>query len=188
MNPLTQRERAIIENLKGEMNATLNRAINNAVEFNDIISNALGLYYTDVPDGSGGTIRYLHDSPTLEGSGYIVTNTAQGFAWTNTGWNNGSPVWSYGVTSSGFAMFKRLSAEGIDVTNATSDFRAEITPERFNIYYQNELIITIDATNRAIKTPRLISPYSTTSANYIQIGKLRFVPTADGANAFIVGG
>lgn len=188
INPLTQRERAIYSSLKEEVNATLNRAVNNAIEFNDIITNALGLYTTDVPDGSGGTIRYLHDYVTLEGSRYIVTNTAQGFAWTNTGWNDGSPVWSYGVTSSGFAMFKRLSAEGIDVVNASQNYRAEITPEHFNIYYQNELIITIDAINRAIETPRLISPYSTTSANYIQIGKLRFVPTADGANAFIVGG
>lgn len=188
MNPLTARERAIYANIKGEMNATLSRAVNNAIEFNDIITNALGLYITDVPDGAGGTIRYMHDSPTLEGSGYIVTNTAQGFAWTNTGWNSGSPVWSYGVTSSGFAMFKRLSAEGIDVVNLSNNYRAEITPEHFNIYYQNELIITIDAINRAIDAPRLISHYSTTSANYIQIGKLRFVPTEDGANAFIVGG
>lgn len=188
MNPLTSRERAIYSSLKEEVNATLNRAVNNAIEFNDIITNALGLYTTDVPDGSGGTIRYLHDYVTLEGSRYIVTNTAQGFAWTNTGWNDGSPVWSYGVTSSGFAMFKRLSAEGIDVVNTAQNYRAEITPEHFNIYYMNELIITIDATNRAIEAPRLISPYSTTSANYIQIGKLRFVPTEDGANAFIVGG
>ena len=179
---------AIVSNIRDELNATLNKAVGNVIEFNDIISNALGLYITDVDDGNGGTIRYLHDATTLEGSGYIVTQTAQGFAWTNTGWNDGSPVWSYGVTSSGFAMFKRLSAEGIDVVNLSNNYRAEITPEHFNIYYQNELIITIDATNRAIETPRLISPYSTTSANYIQIGKLRFVPTADGANAFIVGG
>ena len=187
MNPLTSRERAIVDNIKAEMNATLNRAVNNAIEFNDMISNALGLYITDVPDGSGGTIRYMHDAPNIADSNYIVTINAGGFAWTNA-WNGGDPVWNYGITSSGFAMFKRLSAEGIDVTNANSDYRAEVTPEQFNIYYQNELIITIDAINRAIQTPRLVTPYSNTSSNYLQIGKLRFIPTSDGANAIIIGG
>lgn len=187
LNPLTARERAIYVNMKEEMNATLNKAVNNAIEFNDIISNALGLYVTDVPDGSGGTIRYLHDAPDLEDSTYIVTHTAEGFAWTTSGWNNGSPVWSYGVTSSGFAMFKRLSAEGIDVTNASTPYRSEITPEHFNIYYMNELLITIDAVKRAIQTPRIIIPYSTTSDNYIKIGSLYILPADGGADMIVIG-
>ena len=186
INPLTSREQAIINNLKAEINTTLNAAVNNALDFNQIISNALGLFSTDVPDGSGGTVRYLHDGETLETSSYIVTMTAGGFAWTNTGWNGGSPVWSYGVTSGGFALFKRLSAEGIDVTKASSDYRAEVTPEHFNIYYLNELIITIDATDRAIKTPRLTVPYSTTTNNMLRIGNLIITPTANGANATIL--
>ena len=170
------------------MNNTLNKAINTALDFNNIISNALGLYHTFVSDGAGGFIRYLHDAPTLEDSTYIVTETAQGFAWTTSGWNGGSPVWTYGVTSGGYALFKWLSAEGIDVTKASSDYRAEVTPEHFNIYYKNELIITIDATDRAIRTPRLFVPYSADSDNSLRVGNLVFTPTPTGANAIIVGG
>lgn len=186
LNPLTARERAIYANLKEEVNATLNKALNNIIDFSEIISNALGLYHTDVPDGSGGIIRYLHDAPTLEESTYIVTETAQGFAWTNTGWNSGSPVWTYGVTSGGYALFKWLSAEGIDVTSTGSYYRAEVTPEHFNIYYQDELIITIDAIERAIQTPRLTVPYSSTSDNRLRVGNLVWMPTANGVNAIFV--
>ena len=186
LNPLTARERAIYTNLREEVNTALNKAINNVIDFSQIISNALGLYHTDVPDGSGGIIRYLHDSATLEDSTYIVTETAQGFAWTNTGWNSGSPVWTYGVTSGGYALFKWLSAEGIDVTKASSDYRAEVTPEHFNIYYQNELIITIDATDRGVETPRLTVPYSANSDNKLKVGKLVWIPTATGVNAVFV--
>ena len=187
LNPLTNRERAIIESVKTEVNATLNKAINNLADFNQIISNALGLYHTNVSDGQGGFIRYLHNAPDLESSTYIVTETAQGFAWTNNGWNGGSPVWSYGVTSGGYALFKWLSAEGIDVTKASSDYRAEVTPEHFNIYYKNDLIITIDATERAIKTPRIVIPYSSTSNNMLRVGQLVWMPTPNGANAVVLG-
>ena len=186
LNPLTARERAIYTNLREEVKQTLNKALNNVIDFSQIISNALGLYSTDVPDGSGGTIRYLHDAQNLEDRTYIVTETAQGFAWTNTGWNSGSPVWTYGVTSGGYALFKWLSAEGIDVTKASSDYRAEVTPEHFNIYYQNELIITIDATDRGVETPRLTVPYNANSDNKLKVGKLVWIPTATGVNAVFV--
>lgn len=188
INPLTGRERAIIENLKAEINTTLNKAVNNALDFNNIISNALGLYHTNVSDGAGGFIRYLHDAPTLEDSTYIVTETAQGFGWTTNGWNGGSPVWTYGVTSGGFALFKWLSAEGIDVTRASSDYRAEVTPEHFNIYYKNDLIITIDATERAIQTPRLVIPYDADTNSMLRVGQLVWLPTPNGANAVVLGG
>lgn len=186
LNPLTARERAIIESFADNDNEELNRAINNAIEFNDMITNALGLYITDMPDGSGGTIRYMHDAPNIADSGYVVTINAGGFAWT-TDWNGGDPVWNYGITSSGFAMFRRLSAEGIDVTNTDSDYRAEVTPEHFNIYYRNELIITIDATDRAIKAPRIYIPYSNGADNYLRIGNLLLIPTDNGANAIVIG-
>jgi len=188
INPLTSRERAIIDTVKAEVNTALNKAVLNLNDFNQIISNALGLYHTNVSDGAGGFIRYLHDAPDLESSSYIVTETAQGFAWTTNGWNSGSPVWTYGVTSGGYALFKWLSAEGIDVTKASSDYRAEVTPERFNIYYKNDLIITIDATERAIKTPRLVVPYSNTSNNMLRVGQLVWMPTPNGANAVVLGG
>lgn len=188
MNPLTNRERAIIENLKSEINETLNLAVNQAIDFNQIISNALGLYSTNISDGAGGFIRYLHNAPTLEDSTYIVTETAQGFAWTQSGWNGGSPVWSYGVTSGGYALFKWLSAEGIDVTKASSDYRAQVTPEYFNIYYKNDLIITIDATERAIKTPRMVIPYSATSNNMLRIGNAVWLPAPNGANLVVLEG
>lgn len=186
INPLTARERQIIDSLKTEMNTTLSKAVTNAIEFNDMITNALGLYITDVDDGNGGTIRYMHDAATIEDSTYIVTINAGGFAWTNS-WNSGNPTWNYGITSSGFAMFKRLSAEGIDVTNINSRYRAEVTPERFNIYLDNSLIITIDAVDRAIQTPRINIPYSTLSDNYMKVGNLMFFPVTNGTDVFLLG-
>ena len=186
INPLTSRERQIIDSLKNEMNTTLSRAVTNAIEFNDMITNALGLYITDVDDGNGGTIRYMHDGASLDKSSYIVTINAGGFAWT-TDWNQGNPVWNYGITSSGFAMFKRLSAEGIDVTNIDSRYRAEVTPEHFNIYLDDVLVITIDAEDRAIKTPRIKIPYSNSSDNFFKIGNLMFFPVSDGVDVFLLG-
>ncbi len=112
-NPLTKREKAIINKLKKEQNKTLSDRIQFALSFNEMIGNALGLYYTALPQDDGSTKHYLHNRPVLEESTVIYTMTEGGIAWTDTGWNDGNPVWSYGVTSAGDALFKMLAAEKI---------------------------------------------------------------------------
>ena len=85
----------------------------NAIEeLNKVIGNSLGLYQTKI-EGSGGDIKYyFHNKPTLENSTYIVSMTDGGFASTNS-WNNGNPVWTYGITKDGNAIFNYLVAEKI---------------------------------------------------------------------------
>lgn len=112
-NPLTAQEQAVINQLQQNQNAALDSATADLLHFNELISNALGLYFTAVPQSGGGTIYYMHDQPQLVDSAVIFTGTANGIAWTTDGWNGGSPVWSSGVTAAGEAFFKTLAANRI---------------------------------------------------------------------------
>lgn len=174
-NPLTRRESAIIEQLKQQQNETLNDRLQSALAFNELISNALGLYVTPVKQPDGSVIYYLHDNPRLEDSKVIFTMTAGGIAWTNQGWNGGSPVWSYGATAAGDALFRMLSAEGIEVSKVGEDYSIEITPKAFRIYYRNMLVTNIEADAMTIPKANF--------TNYSQWGRIRLTPYKDeGAN------
>lgn len=85
------------------------------LKFNEQLAGAMGYYSTTVTQPGGAKITYQHDQPALEDSTYISYVPAPGtFAWTTTGWNNGSPVWEYGVTQDGNAVFRLLSTVGIN--------------------------------------------------------------------------
>ena len=56
-----------------------------------------------------GTAYYFHNAETLADSSIIYTFNAGGFAWT-TDWNDGNPVWQYGITRDGNAVMNALSA------------------------------------------------------------------------------
>jgi hypothetical protein len=85
------------------------------LRFNEQLANALGFHITEVVQPDGKRIVYQHDQEALEDSTYISYVPAPGtFAWTTTGWNNGSPVWEYGVTQDGNAVFRLLSTVGIN--------------------------------------------------------------------------
>lgn len=167
-NPLTKRESAIINSIKHGQNAAMNDRIQTVLAFNELISNALGLYVTPVVQLDGSTIYYMHNQPLLEESSTIFTMTANGVAWTTSGWNDGEPIWSYGVTSAGDALFKMLSAEGIEVSKVGEDYNIEITPRAFKIYYRNMLVTNIEADEMTI--PKAVFE------NYAQCGKIRFAP------------
>lgn len=109
-NPLSKREQAIIDSIVKGKNDELDGYIQSIIDFNNLISNALGLFTTDVLQENGSTIRYLHDAEKLEESTVIFTMTSNGIAWTDQGWNDGEPVWQYGVTSAGEAFFKIVRA------------------------------------------------------------------------------
>ena len=84
-------------------------------ELNEVVSNALGLYKTEIAGGGGDVKTYYHNAPELSNSTYIFTMNAGGFAFT-TGencWNDGNPIWRNGITKDGNAIFNYLFAEKI---------------------------------------------------------------------------
>lgn len=88
--------------------------IEGQVQLNAAVAGSLGLNVTPVDGADGKKIYYLHDKPKLEDSKYIATIPAPGtYAYTTTGWNKGSPVWQYGHTQDGSAVYQQLYAHKI---------------------------------------------------------------------------
>lgn len=79
-------------------------------KLNDRISNASGMYSTDVQQADGSIIRYLHDKKTLEESLNVIkiTSDAIGFS------TDGGKTYPYGVTVDGETITRLLYAEGIN--------------------------------------------------------------------------
>jgi len=167
-NPLTSRENAIIRSIQKQQNVEVSNKIQNVIALNELICNSLGLFSTPVENTDGSITYYLHDNPDLKSSNTIFTMTAAGVAWTTSGWNDGSPVWSYGVTAAGDALFHKLSAEGINVSKAGADYNIDITPSAFRIYYRDMLVTNIEADTMTIPKGMF--------TEYAQFGKIRFVP------------
>ena len=107
-SPLTARERAILEKMKNDTSRELTSRQQAVLELNQVISNSLGLYRTEVENDNGSVTYYYHNGTTLAGSSIIYTFREGGFAWTDD-WNNGSPVWQYGITAEGNAVLNYLS-------------------------------------------------------------------------------
>ena len=182
-NPLTAQEQAIINSLTQAQNEKLDEAALNALHFNELITNALGLYSTVVPQSGGGNIYYMHNDPDLENSTVIFTGTASGIAWTTTGWNGGSPVWQYGATAAGAAFFdtlaaNRVSADWIQTGKLVSDDGSTFYLDLDNgVLRMNVSSLTLSGVpiNDAIDTAAAdaVSPVQTgldTLTNHIQIG------------------
>ena len=168
LNSFTASQQAIIQQLENSQNEYLNERVQTVLAFNELISNALGLYVTPVQQPDGSTIYYMHNQPSLTESSVIFTMTANGIAWTNTGWNDGNPVWQSGVTAAGDALFRLLSAEGINVSKAGEDYHIEITPSAFHIYFRDMLVTSLEADEMTIPKARF--------TGFAEIGKIRFVP------------
>ena len=171
-NPMTSGQRVIIEQIQKEQNETLNTRVQSVLAFNELITNSMGLYSTNVQQSDGSVKLYLHDRPTLEESNTIFTATTNGIAWTTDGWNEGSPVWSYGVTAAGDALFRMLSAEGLTISRVGNDYHIEVTPSTFTIYYRDMLVTTINADTMDI--PRV------SVEDYINFGDVRIVKSPTG--------
>lgn len=79
-------------------------------KLNDRISNASGMYSTDVQQADGSVIRYLHDKKTLGESLTVIkiTSDAIGFS------TDGGKTFPYGVTVDGETITRLLYAEGIN--------------------------------------------------------------------------
>lgn len=95
-------------------------------ELNDAMASAMGFYWTQMTDETGRTKVYYHDEPELAQSMIIETQIGPGQrAWTDTGWNNGSPDWKYGNTDRGLLVMdivraRGVSAEWITVSGGTT--------------------------------------------------------------------
>lgn len=137
--PLTSKERAILERMKAQTNRKLSTMQQAALELNETMANSMGLYSTTTVNPDMSVTAYWHDKPTLEESQYIYTRNAGGYAWTDSGWNDGEPIWQYGVTKDGIAILNvlhvyKLTADyldvrGLTVTNASGMETLKISPQ-----------------------------------------------------------
>lgn len=120
MNPLTARERAILANLKKSVTNDISSREQSVMALNELICNSLGLRITSLDDEEGGKLYYFHNNDTLEESTIIYTFNSGGFAWTDS-WNDGEPVWQYGFTQDGNAVFNALSTYKIQTDYLSAD-------------------------------------------------------------------
>ena len=74
------------------------------------MSNAMGLYISEVNDGAGGKIYYYHDTADIVNATYIATINSNGFAFTSGSgcWNGGNPNFMNGVTKEGNAILQAI--------------------------------------------------------------------------------
>lgn len=113
LGALTPKQQAIIDSVSRKVDNTreqLSSYENALLLFNEKILHSMGLYKTVKDDPNGGIITYFHNMETLENSDTIYMFGASGFAWTTDGWKDGNPVWHYGFTSTGDAIFSEVQA------------------------------------------------------------------------------
>lgn len=140
MNPLTARERAILSKVKNELDSTISSRAQALLELNETICNSIGLRMTVVSTDGEGDIYYFHNNKTLEDSSIIYTFKSGGFAWTHD-WNDGEPVWEYGFTQDGNAVFNALSTYKIQTQYLDAGC---VTSEKIAVAYKNSVASAID--------------------------------------------
>jgi phage minor structural protein len=92
-----------------EIGQTVTPLIEAQGQLNKVVARSMGYYTTDVEGDQGKKIRYMHDKPTLEKSTYIaMVNDVGQYVWTTSGWRNGSPIWQYGTTKDGNAIYRSI--------------------------------------------------------------------------------
>lgn len=166
-NPLTSRETLIINTIKKALNETLNSNVQSVLAFNQLITNSLGIYPTQVQMPDGSTKYYLHDAETLEMSQTIYTMTAGGFAYTNDGWNGGNPTWIGGLSKNGNLIVKNVNAYGIEVSDPTSKNTSKITPGVFSVWYGAMQILTVNGDE---------SIFTKVKSDQYECGRVRLLP------------
>lgn len=127
MGAFTPKQQAVLEQTRAQQAAQINDYEQATLALNETIANSMGLYATRKADGNGAVITYYHDKPTLEGSNTIYCRNAGGYAWTNNGWNNGSPNWEYGVSKDGDAVIRSIAANKISASYITTDILSSPT-------------------------------------------------------------
>lgn len=143
LGTLTSSQKAILDKTKNELKKDLENREQAVLDLNEVVNASLGFYTTNVKDPVTGAIKqYMHDKPSLEESGTIYTKTEQGFAWTNSGWNDGAPVWNYGIDKNGNAVLNAISVNKISAEYIEGDL---ISGEELHIkFMKNDEAVSLD--------------------------------------------
>lgn len=115
---LTNVQSKVAEYAKQKVEQQIDERTTMLLNLNEMIMNSLGLYETTLQTQSGYQY-YFHDARSLLDSTIIYTFNANGFAWTDD-WNDGNPVWHYGITRDGNAVINMLSAYKISADVITA--------------------------------------------------------------------
>lgn len=107
-NPLTAQEQKILDDLRKFVTAETAKVTDREyqlIEFNKAINSGMALHKT-----TANGVEYYHDQEDITLSDYIMVQKSAGVAWTDSGWNSGSPVWKYGISSNGEAILNSVDA------------------------------------------------------------------------------
>ena len=135
-NPLTAREAAVLAKMKKANEIELDSRQQAVLALNETIVNSLGLFMSTVEEGNGSIVYYYHNTATLEDSSVIYTFREGGFAWTDD-WNDGDPVWQYGMTKDGNAVLNVLSTYKIQTEYLDAGC---VTAEKLSVEYKQSVI------------------------------------------------
>jgi hypothetical protein len=150
---LTKQQATILEKLRENLDKAMTAKEQAQLELNRLLSNSLGLNIVTIPQDDGTQVYYFCDGETLESSNIIYTFKANGFAWTKS-WNDGNPVWKYGFSKDGNAIYNMLAAYKI----STEYLDAEcITAEKLSAEYKQSVTTEMEET-----VDEKLTDYSTT--------------------------
>ena len=150
---LTKQQATILEKLRENLDKAMTAKEQAQLELNRLLSNSLGLNIVTIPQDDGTQVYYFCDGETLESSNIIYTVKANGFAWTKS-WNDGNPVWKYGFSKDGNAIYNMLAAYKI----STEYLDAEcVTAEKLSAEYKQSVTTEMEET-----VDEKLTDYSTT--------------------------
>lgn len=150
---LTKQQATILEKLRENLDKAMTAKEQAQLELNRLLSNSLGLNIVTIPQDDGTHVYYFCDGETLESSNIIYTFKANGFAWTKS-WNDGNPVWKYGFSKDGNAIYNMLAAYKI----STEYLDAEcVTAEKLSAEYKQSVTTEMEET-----VDEKLTDYSTT--------------------------
>ena len=139
---LTKQQATILEKLRENLDKAMTAKEQAQLELNRLLSNSLGLNIVTIPRDDGTQVYYFCDGETLESSNIIYTFKANGFAWTKS-WNDGNPVWKYGFSKDGNAIYNMLAAYKI----STEYLDAEcVTAEKLSAEYKQSVTTEMEET------------------------------------------
>ena len=150
---LTKQQATILEKLRENLDKAMTAKEQAQLELIRLLSNSLGLNIVTIPQDDGTQVYYFCDGETLESSNIIYTFKANGFAWTKS-WNDGNPVWKYGFSKDGNAIYNMLAAYKI----STEYLDAEcVTAEKLSAEYKQSVTTEMEET-----VDEKLTDYSTT--------------------------
>ena len=150
---LTKQQATILEKLRENLDKAMTAKEQAQLELNRLLSNSLGLNIVTIPQDDGTQVYYFCDGETLESSNILYTFKANGFAWTKS-WNDGNPVWKYGFSKDGNAIYNMLAAYKI----STEYLDAEcVTAEKLSAEYKQSVTTEMEET-----VDEKLTDYSTT--------------------------